>query len=166
MATALRTIQRRTVRFANEVGQAATGLSLARSIAMTTYRSAIEFDERFGALPTVSDGVARFPVESYLESRGDDFATRFDPEGFLRLSESIDVHAVDPTEIATPTTLVSFDSDALVPTWLVEELAGSAPGITSHVDVRSRFGHDGFLKEVADVSDVIRSSLGNGEAVR
>jgi len=160
MATALRAIQRRTVRFANELGRSDQGLSLARSIAMTTYRSAIEFDERFDATPALSNGVARFPVESYLEARGDDFATRFDPEGFLRLSESIDIHTVDPARVQAPTTLVSFDTDTLVPSWLVEELASAAPGVTKHVEITSHYGHDGFLKEVGRVSDVIRSTLG------
>jgi len=166
MATALRTIQRRAVRFANGLGHAEAGLSLARAIAMTTYRSAIEFDARFDAVPSVTDGVARFPVESYLEARGDEFATRFDPEGFLRLSESIDIHSVDPAEIRTPTTLVSFDTDVLVPGWLAEELATTAPGVTRHVEIRSDYGHDGFLKEATLVSDVIRSTLSGEGAVR
>ena len=98
--------------------------------------------------------------------RGDDFATRFGPGGFLRLSESIDVHSVDPADVCAPTTLVSFDTDTLVPTWLVEELAGAASGITKHVENRSEYGHDGFLKEVALVSDVIRSTLGSEGAIR
>jgi homoserine O-acetyltransferase len=163
MATALRAIQRRTVRLSNELGRPDAGLSLARSIAMTTYRSAIEFDQRFDASPSVSGGVARFPVESYLEARGDDFATRFDSEGFLRLSESIDLHAVDPEHIQAATTLVSFDTDTLVPPWLVDELAGAAPGIVGHIEIRSHFGHDGFLKEAGLVSEAIRSTLGAEE---
>ena len=166
MATALRAIQRRTVRFARTVGQPAEGLALARSLAMTTYRSAIEFDVRFDSVPEVTDGVAHFPVESYLEARGRDFAQRFDAEGFLTLSESIDMHDVDPSDVVVPTTLVSFDTDQLVPPWLVDELAGAAPGVTRHVRLPSRFGHDAFLKEVDLVSDVIRAAVDGLEVVR
>ena len=116
MATALRSVQRRTVRFGREAGRQSEGLALARSLAMTTYRSATEFEARFDPGPSgVDEGRVRFPVEAYLEARGDDFARSFDASAFLTLSESIDTHGVDPSTISTPTTLVSFDTDTLVP---------------------------------------------------
>ena len=58
-----------------------------------------------------------------------------------------------------PTTLVSFDTDRLVPPWLVDELAGAAPGVTRHVTVPSVFGHDAFLKEPGAVSRLIVEAL-------
>jgi homoserine O-acetyltransferase len=126
---------------------------------MTTYRSAEEFDVRFDWRPEDSAVHARFPVESYLDARGDAFAARFTPERFRRLSESIDLHAVDPAAVTAPTVLVSVDSDALVPPWLVDELAAAAPGVEAHVTVTSVYGHDAFLKETALVSDLVRSLL-------
>jgi homoserine O-acetyltransferase len=101
-----------------------------------------------------------------LEARGADFAHRFDAQDFLTLSESIDVHDVNPADVVGPTTLVSFDTDTLVPPWLVDELARSAPGVTHHVELRSPFGHDAFLKEVGLVSDVIRAALDDVEVAR
>ena len=166
MATALRAIQRRTVLFAEGVGRHETGLSLARALAMTTYRSATEFDARFEWRPLEGTTSPRFPVEEYLDARGAAFAERFDPEAFVRLSESIDLHAVDPAAITVPTTLVSVDTDALVPPWLVDELAERAPGVKRHVTFASVFGHDAFLKEVGLVSEVIRSTLSSSEATR
>jgi homoserine O-acetyltransferase len=165
MATALRSIQRETVRFADEVGRPAVGLSLARSLAMTTYRSTVEFDARFDGVPVVENGVARFPVESYLSARGEQFAKSFDPPAFLALSESLDLHAVTPADIFATTTVVSFDTDTLVPPWLVEELAAGAPGVVDHIELCSAFGHDAFLKDVESVSDVLREALGHGECV-
>jgi homoserine O-acetyltransferase/O-succinyltransferase len=165
MATALRSIQRETVRFADEVGRPSVGLSLARSLAMTTYRSTVEFDARFDGAPVVENGVARFPVESYLSARGQQFAQTFDPAAFLALSESLDLHTVNPAEIVAATTVVSFDTDTLVPPWLVEELAAEAPGVVDHIELRSDFGHDAFLKEVESVSGVLRETLGHGERV-
>jgi homoserine O-acetyltransferase len=159
MATALRAVQRRIVRLACEAGRPADGLSLARSLAMTTYRSAEEFDRRFDWRPEGGRGAACFPVERYLDARGDDFAARFSAERFTRLSESIDLHRVDPDGLTVPTVLVSVDTDALVPSWLVNELTARAPGVERHLTLRSIYGHDAFLKEAALVSDVIRSCL-------
>lgn len=159
MATALRAIQRGTVRLAQEAGRPRAGLSLGRALAMTTYRSAAEFDARFDWRPLEDSTSPRFPVEEYLEERGRAFAERFDPDAFVTLSESIDLHAVDPARITAPTTLVSVDSDVLVPPWLVDELAAASPGVGRHVTLSSIFGHDAFLKEVGLVSDVIRSAL-------
>lgn len=166
MATALRVIQRSTVRLAQEAGRPRVGLSLGRALAMTTYRSAVEFDARFDWRPLETSTSPRFPVEEYLEDRGNAFAERFDPDAFVTLSESIDLHEVDPARITVPTTLVSVDSDALVPPWLVDELADASPGVARHVTISSIFGHDAFLKEVGLVSDVIRSALRSSEVSR
>jgi homoserine O-acetyltransferase len=164
MATALRAVQRRIVRLACEAGRPADGLSLGRALAMTTYRSAEEFDRRFDWRPEEGGGAVRFPVERYLDARGDDFAARFSAERFTRLSESIDLHRVDPDGLTVPTVLVSVDTDALVPSWLVDELTERAPGVELHLTLRSIYGHDAFLKETALVSDVIRSCLITGVA--
>jgi homoserine O-acetyltransferase len=165
LATAWRVIQRRTARLASVAGAPELGVSLARALAMTTYRSAQELDGRFDWRAAGDADAPRFEVEAYLDARGADFARRFGPTRFSRLSESIDLHAVDPGSIGVPTTLVSFDTDALVPPWLVDELARGAPGVRCHLTLSSIFGHDAFLKEVDLVSDVVRSAL-VGEVAR
>ena len=45
----------------------------------------------------------RFPVEEYLFARGDRYVQKYRPESFLALSESIDLFAIDPREVRTPT---------------------------------------------------------------
>jgi len=156
MATALRALQRRFVDFAAEVGRPEVGLSLGRALAMTTYRSAEEFDARFDWRPEAGPSSTRFPVEGYLDARGDAFARRFSPARFTSLSASIDLHSVDPARVTAPTVLVSVRSDALVPPWLVQELADGAPGVEAHRTIESVYGHDAFLKETDEVSDAIR----------
>src|SRR5690606_8852628 len=47
MATAWRSVQRAIVRFATQNEQGAEGLRLARALAMSTYRSPTEFEQRF-----------------------------------------------------------------------------------------------------------------------
>ena len=167
MATAWRSLQRSLVRFAEEVGHGNRGLALARGLAMTTYRSPEEFENRFDVNPTYfnQEKAACFEVEDYLEARGRAFSRCFDTDGFLRLSESIDLHCSNPSAIKTPSTLVSFDTDALVPPWLVEDLASQLPSSSEHIRISSIYGHDAFLKESRQVSDVIRLALNSPKEV-
>ncbi len=163
MATAWRSIQRSVVRLGGTVDRADEALALARALAMTTYRSAGEFDARFATAPVVTDGWSRFPVDAYLEARGADFVSKLSSGRFLRLSESIDLHQVDAAQVRCPTTVVSFDTDTLVPPWLVEELAQSAGGGCTHVRIESVYGHDAFLKEHDEVADVLRRVVASEE---
>ena len=162
MATALRTLQRRAVRLGLESGRVEEGLAIARGIAMTTYRTAEEFAGRFGTIPDRTSTGLRFPVEEYLEHHGASFGRRFSPWSFLCLSESLDLHHVDPDRISTPTTLVAVDTDALVPPWQLRALAERLGGPVRLIEISSIYGHDAFLKEVGAVSDIINRTLGEG----
>ena len=166
IATALRALQRDIVERGRERGDAKWALIIARALAMTTYRSADEFDARFGSSATWDSGRPTFPVEEYLRARGLEFSARFDPESFLRLSESIDCHEVDPRAIRVQTTLISVDTDAVVPEFLADELDRLAPGVTSHVKLSSPFGHDAFLKETEAVGRAVGAALAATGRVR
>ncbi len=159
MSTAWRSLQRRIVRLADGNGNATEGLELARALAMTTYRSAPEFEERFAGEPVAAEAGPEFPVESYLAARGRDFSRRFDADAFIALSESIDAHRVDPAAIAIPTCLVACDTDALVPPWLVEELRDGLAGPLEYHLISSRTGHDAFLTETEAVGTILRRVL-------
>lgn len=156
MATALRSLQRRIVRLGLETGRAGEALAIARGVAMTTYRSAREFEARF---EHGRGAGGRYPVETYLEARGAAFARDFCAHAFLRLSGSIDLHAVDPSSITVPATLVSFATDAVVPPWLVQELAGSLAGPVTLHRLPSAYGHDSFLTDVPAVAAVLREEI-------
>ncbi len=161
MATALRALQRSAASLGAASGREGRGVALARALAMTTYRSAQEFEERFDSAPLTpgkpGKSPARFPVEEYLDARGADFVERFDADRFLALSESIDLHRTRPGPLPPRTLLVSVESDFLVPPWLVEELLRESGGAARHVTIPSPFGHDAFLKEVEQVSSVLRA---------
>ncbi len=158
-ATALRTLQRNIVLLGNRQGTTHESMVLARSLAMTTYRTAQEFDTRFDGPPRLDGAHFRFPIEDYLHARGEAFAQTFNPEAFLRLSESIDLHKVDPRRIATPTLLVAVPSDPLVPIGLIRRLADLVSGPCQLVELDSNFGHDAFLKETNTLSGIIRNAL-------
>lgn len=162
-STAWRTVQRKIVRLARDHGATCDGLALARSLAMVTYRSPAELEERFSGSPRATADGFSFPVEAYLDNRGLAFAHTFSAEAFLCLSESIDLHRVDPTTIETPVTLVSVSSDQLVPAAQIEELSRRIPGPCRLVEIHSLYGHDAFLKETETLGLVLRGCLASEE---
>ena len=159
MSTAWRSVQRAIVRYALEHGEGSRGLMLARALAMATYRSAREFEERFAAPPQRAGEAFRFPVESYLFARGESYAAQYRPESFVCLSESIDLHRVDPAAIAVPVTLVAVVEDQLVPLADVRHLRDHLAGTCRLVEISSLFGHDAFLKEKDVLRDVFAQAL-------
>jgi homoserine O-acetyltransferase len=159
MATAWRSVQRRTVRYSQRQGSAPDGLELARALAMATYRSPEEFVARFAAAPRRVDGRFVFPVEEYLFARGRDYAARVRPESFLCLSESIDLHQVDASRIAVPCTVIGVREDQLVPIEDMRALAARLPDARLH-EISSPHGHDAFLKEAGQLRPTLACIYG------
>jgi homoserine O-acetyltransferase len=159
LATAWRSVQRATVRALAAHGDGATGLKLARALAMATYRSPQEFKQRFDGEAKRSSQGLQFPVEEYLYARGRAYADSYVPEAFVCLSESIDLHRVDPTRIHTPTTMVAVREDQLVPLSDMLSLHQSLAGPKVLVEISSLFGHDAFLKEAAALQQVFAQAL-------
>ena len=158
-SSAWRGLQRRVARLGASEGGRREALSLARQLAMLSYRTPEEFAERFDAPVQWQDGNARFASEDYLDACGSNYVARTPLTAFLRLSESIDVHAVAPESVAVPTTLVAIDEDRLVPRHTLVELAERLPVLRRLHLLRSRYGHDAFLKEEDAIADIIRTAL-------
>ena len=74
-----------------------SGMRMARKLGVITYRSALEWDGRFGRVRLDSDrrddedpfGL-EFEVESYLEGHARRFVRNFDPNSYLFMSRSMD----------------------------------------------------------------------------
>ncbi len=158
MATGWRSVQRQIVRFAVDCGRAKEGLQLARALAMSTYRSPEEFSARFSGAPALDGERHVFPVESYLFSRGGDYASRYRPESFLCLSESIDLHRVDAERIFVPTTAVAVREDQLVPLNDIRAMVARLPVARLH-EISSIYGHDAFLKETEQLRRIFSVAL-------
>lgn len=160
MATAWRSVQRQIVRFAVDCGRPKDGLQLARALAMSTYRSSEEFSARFTGAPVLDAERFVFPVESYLFSRGGDYASRYRPESFLCLSESIDLHRVDAARVFVPTTAVAVREDQLVPLADMRAMVARLPVARLH-ELSSIYGHDAFLKETEQLRRIFAVALEN-----
>ncbi len=159
MATAHRVVQRRIVRLGLAAGTPADGVALARVLAVTGYRTADEFAARFDTAVETVRGRRRFPVEAYLDHAGATFAARWSAERYLALSESLDLHQVDPREIRVPLTLLGIVEDTLVPAWQLEDIVRHCAGPCRLEQIHSIYGHDGFLKEVPAVADFVSRAL-------
>ena len=160
MSTALRSLQRRIVGLGLDTGEATEALTLARGLAMTTYRTTREFAARFAVEPierTANDAI--FPVEGYLRHQGERFAAQWSPERFLALSLSIDLHRVDPAAIRTPTLLVAAEGDGIVPVEQMRILAAQLAGPTHLVELSTSRGHDAFLTEPEALGRLLKDSL-------
>jgi homoserine O-acetyltransferase len=159
LATAWRSVQRAVVRDAIARGEGPRGLALARALAMATYRSARELDERFdGPARATAEGF-RFPVEDYLFARGASYASQYRPESFVCLSESIDLHRVDPQRIHAPATLLAVVEDQIVPLADMRQLRDRLAGGAQLVEIDSVYGHDAFLKETDVLRDLLAHAL-------
>lgn len=160
MATAVRAVQRRIVRDAVRRGCAAEGLALARALAMTTYRTDREFAHRFDSGWTLEEGAARFAVEEYLDHRGRRYVESYTAERFLCLSQSIDLHRVNPARVHVPTTLVAVRGDPIAPPWQATELALRLGARCERHEIDSHYGHDAFLKEAGTIASLLSHALG------
>ncbi len=158
-ASALRAVQRGIVRLGIENGCVDEALSLTRQLALTTYRSGAEIGRRFAGGAEYSGGRFRLPVEGWLEHQGRKFVARFDALRYLALSESIDLHDVDPCRVRVPTTLIGFASDQLVPLADLCELQQRLGAPASLDVIETPYGHDGFLKEHERLAPLLREAL-------
>jgi homoserine O-acetyltransferase/O-succinyltransferase len=141
------------------------GLAAARAIAMITYRSGREFDQRFGRGSTRTPG--RFDVEHYLRRQGEKLVARFDARSYVSLMGAMDSHDVGDLAQAARATAravrqvigVGIDSDILyypeeVRRWVGTYRSGGVDA--SYAEVRSPYGHDAFLIEFEQVGRLLR----------
>ncbi len=157
-ASAWRALQRRAVALGALQCDETHGLALARQLAILSYRTPEEFDERFDAAH-VSDGRVRVGAEDYLDHCGAKYVERTSPTAYLRLSESIDLQQVDPGLIRLPVTIVAIVEDRLVPVSDAYDLVERLRGETRLRVLRSLYGHDAFLKEESAVAAILREVL-------
>jgi homoserine O-acetyltransferase len=143
----------------------AAGLSVARQMAMLSYRSQPSFEMRFARRQRTED---LYEIESYLRYQGQALVERFDPATYVTLTRAMDTHDVSRgrgdfddvlRSLAQPTLVVSIDSDVLYWPWEQREVATLAPNARLAV-MDSPHGHDAFLIDVDRLSDMVADFRG------
>jgi homoserine O-acetyltransferase len=147
------------------------GLALARQIAMTTYRSEQDFDLRFSGR-TQPDGTPA--IVSYLEHQGQKLLERFDPDTYRSLVAAMDRHDIGRGRggvgaalallagAGTRLTGLGIEGDILYGPAQVRalvEAASAAGAVATYRELRSTKGHDAFLVEWSQLSDLLREAL-------
>ena len=148
-------------------------MRMARKLGVITYRSALEWDGRFGRVRLDSDrrddedpfGL-EFEVESYLEGHARRFVRNFDPNCYLYLSRSMDWF--DLGEDALPrirvdrALAIGVATDILFPLQQQEQIAeglraGGAEA--AFLPLESPQGHDAFLVDFERFDPAVRNFL-------
>jgi homoserine O-acetyltransferase len=155
----------------------ASGLALARAIAMCSYKSAELFDERFARRPDRSGEdphnsmAERFDIAGYLDYQGLSFTRRFDANSYLVISKAMDTFDLARSykseadalkRISARLLLVGISSDWLFPSSDVRALheRACAAGVdASYAELASSHGHDGFLADAELLAPIIRAHL-------
>ena len=156
------------------------GLRVARQIGHITYLSEESMREKFGRNlqynpELVFQFTEEFQVESYLQYKGTSFTKRFDANSYLYITKAIDYFDIrkngDLKLTFSPLKdvkflVISFSSDWLYPTSQSKEIvfALKSNGIeVSFVEIDINYGHDSFLVECEDLSELVSKFLNNLE---
>src|ERR1700722_6533945 len=152
------------------------GLPIARMVGHITYMSDESMREKFGRRLREKEKVGfdfgvDFEVESYLRYRGNQFVSRFDANSYLYITKAEDYfdltngtgrlsdafHTVD-----TRFLVISFTSDWLYPSYQSQEIVRvlrRMNGDVAYCDLQSNYGHDAFLVDIAEQSEIVRGFL-------
>ncbi|VAX28710.1 Homoserine O-acetyltransferase [hydrothermal vent metagenome] len=148
------------------------GLALARKIAMISYRSMESFEQKFSR-ERKDENSSRldteniFQIESYLNHHGDKLNQRFDANTYIYLSHAMDLHDVALNRgsleeilgsINAPTLSLGISSDILYPPDEQKKIASLIPN-AEYAELNSIHGHDGFLIEFDQMTEIIGKFL-------
>jgi homoserine O-acetyltransferase len=157
------------------------GMRMARKLGVVTYRSALEWDGRFGRVRLDAEqreddepfGL-EFEVESYLEAHARRFVRKYDPNCYLYLSRSMDwfdlgeahggdtLHGLSSIEGVHSALVIGVKTDILFPIQQQEEIAAglrNAGCETRFLPMPSPQGHDAFLVDAARFGPAVTSFL-------
>jgi homoserine O-acetyltransferase len=154
----------------------ARGLAVARMVGHITYMSDDSMREKFGRRLRGKekygfDFDVDFEVESYLRYRGSQFVNRFDANSYLYITKAMDYFDLangygslgEAFELTAARFLViSFTSDWLYPSYQSQEIVRalrSRNRDVAYCELPSNYGHDAFLVDVVEQTDLIRGFL-------
>lgn len=146
-------------------------IEMARKIAMLSYKSASQFDKRFGRKPNRNGEIPhkkhenRFDIAGYLDYQGAIFNRRFEIESYQLITKAMDLFDLTDEQIQQITAkahLVGISSDWLFPSKDVENLSKRfrRNGVkTKFTELVSDDGHDAFLSDTEKMSEILKEIL-------
>jgi homoserine O-acetyltransferase len=154
----------------------ARGLAVARMVGHITYMSDDSMREKFGRRfrdreKPGFDFSVDFEVESYLRYRGNQFVDRFDANSYLYITKAMDYFDVSAGFPSLAASLerakarflvISFTSDWLYPSYQSLEIVSalrSRNRDVAYCELPSNYGHDAFLVEVGEQTEIVRGFL-------
>jgi homoserine O-acetyltransferase len=152
----------------------ARGLALARMVGHITYMSDKSMMEKFGRrIRNVKERHkfnTGFEIENYLHYRGSSFVERFDANSYLYITKAIDCYDASEGKnlsellhgITAKVMVLAFKSDWLYPKYQLKEIvkACKVAGIdTTFCEIESTYGHDAFLLEINEETELIKHFL-------
>jgi homoserine O-acetyltransferase/O-succinyltransferase len=152
----------------------AKGLAVARMIGHITYMSDSSMAEKFGRRVREDRELfkfsADFEVEGYLRYRGDSFVKRFDANSYLYITKAIDYFNILNGHnlgnifkgLKAKVLVLAFKSDWLYPPYQSQEIvkACKLAGVdASYCEINSMYGHDAFLLEVKQETELMSHFL-------
>ncbi|HUP05020.1 MAG TPA: hypothetical protein VMU19_13585, partial [Bryobacteraceae bacterium] len=154
----------------------ARGLAVARMVGHITFMSDDSMREKFGRRLRGKDAFGfdfevDFEVESYLRYRGNQFVSRFDANSYLYTTKAMDYFdlaagrgslAAAFEKCTARFLVISFSSDWLYPSYQSREIVSALRGMNhdvAYVDLESNYGHDSFLVDVAEQSQLVSGFL-------
>ncbi|MEO8026836.1 MAG: homoserine O-acetyltransferase [Bryobacteraceae bacterium] len=154
----------------------ARGLAVARMVGHITYMSDQSMREKFGRRLRNKDAFGfdfsvDFEVESYLRYRGSQFVDRFDANSYLYITKAMDYFDLTASRrslaqvfegVKTRFLALSFTSDWLYPSYQSQEIVNALRSRNCDVaycELESDYGHDAFLLESAEQTEILRGFL-------
>ncbi len=152
------------------------GLAVARMVGHITYMSDDSMREKFGRRLRGKNSFGfdfdvDFEVESYLRYRGSEFVSRFDANSYLYITKAMDYFDLSNGTGAMAAALertkarflvISFSSDWLYPSYQSQEIVRALRSRNvdvAYCELPSNYGHDAFLVDVAEQTELVRGFL-------
>jgi homoserine O-acetyltransferase/O-succinyltransferase len=153
----------------------ARGLAVARMVGHITYMSDESMMQKFGRRRKADRQLFKFndefEVEGYLRYRGKSFTKRFDANSYLYVTRAIDyfdvvsdrrlARAIKGKNLAA--LVIAFKSDWLYPSyqsWEIVRIFQQLGQPVTYCEIESTYGHDAFLLETEEETQLIMHFLG------
>lgn len=151
--------------FSDHADGGKTGLKAARAMALISYRHAKIYNHT--QAEDTTEKLRDFKAVSYQQYQGEKLIQRYNAFSYVLMSRLFDSHNVGRgrtsvldalNQIKARATVIALNTDILFPPDEQAFVASHIPNATFHT-VKTLYGHDGFLLEAAQISEICRQTV-------